>query len=111
LCPRHAGALVLPRGWTLHDQRTDIPEPLAPLAPVEVMPLRRVRTRTAGPRPAVRRRPAQTTELPLDAAPVEPLVSKAPPQLAATEEPEELADVLDASTPLLQRAFRNTRPD
>jgi hypothetical protein len=46
LCPRHATALVLPRGWELHDDRTErgprrVAEP--PAVPTTEPPRRRVR--------------------------------------------------------------------
>jgi hypothetical protein len=160
LCARHAGALVLPRGWELHDERTVRP------AVAEVTALRRPRTRSTPVARAPRRRitrpdlvelpglveqpsapePAPMIE-PVVAPAVEPgvevvavaevveiaeiaemvevaevvelaetpaveLLPNVPPQLGATEAPpeEELAEVLDARTPLLQRAFRNARP-
>jgi hypothetical protein len=140
LCARHASALVLPRGWELHDERS---APVHAAAPVT--PMRRTRTRPA--RPARRRTsdrdtlalpglapvaepPATGTEdapqPPPSASPVpapieeaEAPVSVEPPprilpQLGQGAEPapkDELTEVLDANTPLLQRAFRNTKPD
>jgi hypothetical protein len=173
LCARHAAALVLPRGWELHDERA---VPAVPaVATADVTPLRRVRR----PRPAVartaRRRtlrpelvqlpgmlaepepapaPEPEPDLAQSAPEVEPAIeavvappeleieilveidadagvddsesepeqpapevedarlARIPPQLGATEVPDdgELADVLDAQTPLLQRAFRNALP-
>lgn len=114
LCRRHAEALVLPRGWKLHDERTDGPRPVE-AAPVE--PVRKTR------RARVRARPA-TTE-PLDDVPdqlpgIEPVATKngsgsVPAQFGANDGDDEvdaaaLDAVLDARTPLLQRAFRNAQP-
>jgi hypothetical protein len=94
LCARHAAAVVLPRGWSLHDHRTAT---LVVSEPAEVTPLRRE------PRPKVRVAPQL---VPQELPPV-------PPQFGVAERQpdEELADVLDAHTPLLQRAFRNALPD
>jgi hypothetical protein len=83
LCTHHAESLVLPRGWELHDHRAEANEHGAP---------------------------------PLRLASVEHDVvtlASIPAQLDLIDEPrdEELADVLDARTPLLQRAFRNARLD
>ena len=89
LCVRHAAALVLPRGWTLHDERTPEVSVLRPVAPA------------APAAPAARVARVDVRVLP-----------QVPPQLGATEvvPEEELADVLDARSPLLQRAFRNALP-
>jgi hypothetical protein len=83
LCQRHAAALVLPRGWELHDER-----PFAATTPRE---------------PTV----ADETE-PQPAA----NGNGAGPVLGADDDAveEALDSILDARTPLLQRAFRNARP-
>jgi hypothetical protein len=70
LCARHAGALVLPRGWRLHDERGQ-------LRAVEL--------------------PAERVE-----EPAEPVHNE---QL----ESDNLAELLDARTPLLRRAFESAR--
>src|SRR5438132_359096 len=122
LCHRHAAALVLPRGWELHDDRTD-----GSSRRVEQPPAERASEPSAR-RVRVRRRPSTNGSNP----------ERAPGQLpgfdpgvvppnghAATESPVEeragrddevddddaLNAILDARTPLLQRAFRNAKPD
>jgi hypothetical protein len=117
LCARHAAALVLPRGWELHDERT--------VLPAAVTPIRRPRTRQATARVARPHKVDQKApELPglveteASAEVVEPpevrpeLTRRVPPQLGVIQEPgdDELAEVLDARTPLLKRAFSNTWP-
>jgi Protein of unknown function (DUF3499) len=115
LCRRHADALVLPRGWKLHDERTDRgPRPVEqPAAAVRRSPRRvRVRSRaTATPPEPV----ATPGELPGSA----PVVARngngsVPAQFGANDADDEidgaaLDAVLDARTPLLQRAFRNAQ--
>jgi hypothetical protein len=64
LCARHAGALVLPRGWRLHDERAQ---------------LRSVEAEPAAPAPEER------------------------------EPSDNIAELLDARTPLLRRAFESAR--
>ena len=97
--PRHSIALVLPTGWQLFDGRravagaTEVPE-----APE----LRR---------PAVRARhrdlvPVEDLEPHASAEGDDPDADPEEPQVAG----EALIDVLDARTPLLQRAFRNVWP-
>jgi hypothetical protein len=83
LCTRHAESLVLPRGWELHDRRADARERGVP-------PLR-----------------LATVEHDVVA------LTSIPAQLDVIEDQhgEVLAEVLDARTPLLERAFRNARLD
>jgi hypothetical protein len=69
LCARHAGALVLPRGWRLHDERGQL-------------------------------RAVERIE------PVESVEEPAPP---AQHQDDNLAELLDARTPLLRRAFESAR--
>jgi hypothetical protein len=83
LCTRHAESLVLPRGWELHDRRADAHGR-------DVPPLR-----------------LATFERDVVTLPSNP----AQLDVIAERHDEELADVLDARTPLLQRAFRNARLD
>jgi hypothetical protein len=71
LCKRHAGALELPRGWQLHDERSPVTE------------VTLVVVREPEPEATVRRVSSRGAET------------------------ERLADVLDAQTPLLKRAFGN----
>jgi|SRR5579862_7022551 len=143
LCQRHAAALVLPRGWELHDERRAVrarvaPAEVRPLAAEELRPVRIPLPRNAAvPEPAAASPPAAPPE-------PEPLFTPEPAIVedeAAPDdepsEPEELGDsngngarpipaqfgsndaegvddaldtILDARTPLLQRAFRNARP-
>ena len=84
LCARHAVALSLPRGWVLHDQRG---------------------TGTAPPSAGAWRRVASV--------PVTPTAHPAARDAAIVtndDTADELAETLDARTPLLQRAFRNVSP-
>jgi hypothetical protein len=90
LCDRHAAALVLPRGWELHDERTSHREPTP-------------RRLQAVPHPIEPE--AGDSEAEPEPAP-EPLIEAEPsPTLEG-----ELAEVLDAQTPLLKRAFQNVLP-
>jgi hypothetical protein len=150
LCQRHAAALVLPRGWELHDERA--PGPWSPVGPSETSAepapkdsngVRRVRTRRkkAAPAPEAAAADAQlpgfapgapaAAEPPEHTAPApveEPApvggddeqppgnghaARPVPAQFGASDEEdveEELGEILDARTPLLQRAFRNAKP-
>ena len=141
LCRRHAAALVLPRGWELHDERTDGPRPVdaPPAEPARGQAPRRVRVR--------RRPPARDPELAPSPLPgFEPVVvpvvvpvenghveqpadpprvpdpvgiapRSAPAQFGANDGDEvevddnALSTILDARTPLLKRAFRNAKPE
>jgi DNA polymerase-3 subunit gamma/tau len=121
LCARHAAALVLPRGWQLHDERSRT-EPLAEQAVPETRA--RVRTRPRRATLVAVREPQPQLDLEEPAAAVltaepEPQPEPAPePEPAEPQEPrpeprvvgEVLADVLDAQTPLLKRAFQNVWP-
>ena len=129
LCRRHAAALVLPRGWELHDERTSGPRRVDDTAAEAAAPARRVR---------VRRRAAQrTSDEERDQLPgFEPVVANGNGAVVATEADHDpggsrpvpaqfgandaddadvddvaLSTILDARTPLLQRAFRNAKPD
>jgi hypothetical protein len=143
LCTRHAAALVLPRGWELHDERVDAPDidADAPAAKhTNGKGVRRVRVRRKaaavaqqpetgslpGLEPAAEAQPPAEPgdELPLADEPAGPEpaaeapVDDATPRASAApfianddEEVEEaLGAILDARTPLLQRAFRNSKP-
>jgi len=134
LCQRHAAALVLPRGWELHDERIAAPRvacddaQLVDAPPVEV---------EGAEVPAADAAPAKTAaEIGADARapvavemdePIEPAhelveavgngTRAVPAQFGATDDEavdeavtDELDTILDARTPLLQRAFRNARP-
>ncbi len=128
LCARHAAALVLPRGWQLHDERspsqTPLPEPTSP--PPRPRTRSRARsTRTAlipvrDPQPQLdleetpERVAAQTERDPEPVAAAEPAPEPEPEPKEPRPEPrvagEVLTDVLDARTPLLKRAFQNVWP-
>jgi hypothetical protein len=95
LCARHAAALTLPRGWQLHDERThsveaaqSAPQPEL-FAPPEPEP-------EPGPQPEPE--PEADSESESDVA--------AEPEVIG----EKLAEVLDAHSPLLKRAFQNLNP-
>jgi len=120
LCARHASGLVLPRGWQLHDERTQVETVVAPTP----SPARRVTTRGASVARARKRRTQrddpQLPDLVAVPAPepvvevvevVEPEASR-PALEQEFSEParEELNDALDAQTPLLRRAFQNVWP-
>jgi len=119
LCQRHAAALVLPRGWELHDERdllveaaTDVGEQL-PEPAVEV----------ADPIEQEDEPAAPEDEGPAEVEPEPARVANGnatrtvPAQFGATDDEavdeavtEDLDTILDARTPLLRRAFRNARP-
>jgi len=106
LCQRHAAALVLPRGWELHDERPLVAaDGAAP--PREATPIKAVEIEAA----------VATIDVePTDAEPETKTAAAdangAGPVLGGDDEAveEELDTILDARTPLLQRAFRNARP-
>lgn len=114
LCARHASALVLPRGWKLHDERPrpadEIPKvkveivevPKPEVAPVKVAPVEVAPVEVAPVEVARVEEPADEVERP-----------RVPPQIGPVDASgdDELADVLDARTPLLRRAFRNALPE
>ena len=94
LCARHAAALVLPRGWQLHDERSGSDAVLT-AAPRTRSTLTAVRE--PEPQPAPEPEPERESEV------REP---RPEPRVAG----EVLTDVLDAQTPLLKRAFANVFP-
>lgn len=144
LCQRHAAALVLPRGWELHDERAPgswspvvAAEPVPELAPKNGNGAQRVRARRNGAaaepaaagaqlpgfEPDAKTRAEPRAEVEEPAAPDEThdvattstgTPSRAiPAQFGSGDEEdveEELGEILDARTPLLQRAFRNAKP-
>ena len=121
ICSLHAERLTVPRGWVLSDRRSD--EPAMFVAPVvaEPAPPSRRRRRAAG-----KEHPAsQTLELfevlrqelaeaeagavPVEPVPVEPEPVAAPAPAATHDpEPDELPEALQATSPLLARAFGAT---
>jgi Protein of unknown function (DUF3499) len=99
LCARHADTLTPPRGWHLQDRRVasprlwdDRPRPAPP--PPRPRPVRAARP-ALGEAVAVRHDEAPPDMLPLER---ETLASPTP-----------LAELLDARTPLLARAFGSVR--
>jgi hypothetical protein len=113
LCTRHASTLVLPRGWQLHDERTPVPD-----APARAVPPRRAKPRASIAR--ARRRRARGDDDPLPGLAAVPETNTEPdgvepgpvavPDALSPPEREDLADALDAQTPLLRRAFQNVWP-
>ena len=99
VCARHAASLVLPRGWSLYDQRR-ADATLTPLQP---------RARTVV-RPELVIVPEPAAQRPPDAVP-EPEAESADATSNAGPTPvETLGELLDARTPLLRRAFQNVMP-
>lgn len=125
ICSLHAERLTVPRGWVLSDRRSD--EPAMFVAPVvaavvaEPAPPSRRRRRSAG-----KEHPANQTlelfevlrqelaEAEAGAVPVEPEPVEPEPVVARTPapshdpEPDELPEALQATSPLLARAFAAT---
>jgi hypothetical protein len=104
LCRRHADAMQVPRGWLLDDRRVEPPRLFAP--PPEAPVARRPR-RTGARRPSA---PVAEPSL-LEATGADELADATPgtwsPVAVARND---LADALDATTPLLARAFGVPRP-
>jgi hypothetical protein len=136
LCNRHAESLVLPRGWELHDERIEAPDadgntPVAKNTNGKGVRRVRVRRKAAPPSASAVTGPLPGLEPEVDrgSAP-EPTASDEPDDAGAPDagtEPEAtpvvrfgahddedveqaLGAILDARTPLLQRAFRNSKP-
>ena len=131
LCERHACVLSLPRGWRLCDHRTLVaPQPAAelviefesepepdPEVTVEVLvevpaPLTLAVEPEREPEPDMEPEPEPEARVEPEPEPepetervLEPLMGSEPPA-----DPEALSAMLDASTPLLRRAFRNAWP-
>ena len=106
LCARHAAALVLPRGWQLHDERVDRPDAIDDAPPG---PKRRKTPRAR--RPPLRAVPEPQPQLDLEPSAPGP-ESHPEPEPEPLEVPPiaDLDDVFDAQTPLLKRAFENVWP-
>ncbi len=93
LCTRHATALILPTGWQLFDgRRATAVDGDGPEAPAMGRPVLRARRGDLATAPEADEEASET--------------ESEQPQVAG----EALIDVLDARTPLLQRAFRNVWP-
>lgn len=119
LCARHAAGLVLPRGWQLHNSlaadRGGAAEPAPPVRRARGASIDRSRRRhtesTDEELPGLSAVADSDAEVdargepegePAGEPPSAPLVADATP-----EANDELAETLDAQTPLLRRAFRN----
>jgi Protein of unknown function (DUF3499) len=116
LCARHAAGLVLPRGWELHNdlasERDDTQEPTPPVRRARASIARSRRRRSASTAVALPGLSAVTEAEPEpesvtanDEPAIAPLVAEATPEASV-----ELAETLDAQTPLLRRAFSNVLP-
>lgn len=105
LCRRHADAMVVPRGWTLDDRREDQPRLFKPRPAAEPAP----RPRRSRPRPAAR---DGSEQLQIDGTgeierPSPALATSPPPAWAPDfDADDDLDGLLEASSPLLARAFR-----
>jgi hypothetical protein len=128
LCARHAAGLVLPRGWQLHDERTQAEPVVAPAPPApqrvttrgaSVARARKRRTQRDDPQlpdlvavPTPKPEPVVEVELEVEVEVVEEPETPRPALEKEFSEParEELNDALDAQTPLLRRAFQNVWP-
>jgi hypothetical protein len=113
LCVRHATALVLPTGWRLFDGRRAADGSEIADAPALGRPALRARRIDLAPVPV----PVEQVEQPATAAEPERDEEPGDDEEPAEGEPQQpqvageaLIDVLDARTPLLQRAFRNVWP-
>lgn len=113
LCARHADSMVVPRGWTLDDQRDPDLHLFRPPAPTPASEPPTVRRR----RPTHRRADVEQLEfatVPAPAAPVEPAEADTVASESAGPEPwmpqfdhsDDLDGLLSARSPLLARAFR-----
>jgi hypothetical protein len=127
LCQRHASALVLPRGWELHDERPFAAAGSAapPREPTPIEPAAGAATVTViEPAEVVEEVDVAEATEPVASRPDEPAAesdsepatangNRAGPVIGAQDDDaveEALDSILDARTPLLQRAFRNSRP-
>lgn len=111
LCLRHADAMTVPRGWTLDDQREDVPRLFKP------RPVARDEAASSGHR---RRKPPQPTveqlqidgtgefERPATDAIVDEPVTAPAPWAPTFDHDNDLDGLMQVSSPLLARAFRGT---
>jgi len=131
LCNRHAAALVLPRGWELHDERGRSAASSVVSGTVDTTPASKNARTARAPRARVRRTPGTAEVAP--AGQVRGVDATVPS--SADDQPsvadrggsgrtggvpfgssddgdveEALSVTLDARTPLLRRAFRNAKP-
>ncbi len=104
LCTRHADLLSPPRGWERVDRRPPKPEPAAvPVAKPPVVAKEPAVAKPANGRAKRRRSRVERPEQP-SLQPAEPA------WLPRNASDDDLDGVLDASTPLLSRAFGTARP-
>lgn len=117
LCPRHAAALVLPRGWELHDDRSErgprrVAEPSAPGQRPGFEPVVVASNGHGATDAAVENRDEHDDNASDHLA----LPRAVPAQFGANDaddvdvDDRALSEILDAQTPLLRRAFRNAKP-
>ena len=113
LCHRHASALVLPRGWELHDERRPVTGPVESAAPAEADSSSAGEPRQL-PIPMPRNAAVPDAVDEADEAGASDGTTRAVPAQFGSSDAEGVDDaldsILDARTPLLQRAFRNARP-
>jgi hypothetical protein len=104
---------VLPRGWQLHNdlaaERDDTQAPPPPVRRARASIARARRRRSASTAVALPGLSAVTDAEPAEAGRVEPVTAPHVPD-ATPEATIELAETLDAQTPLLRRAFSNVVP-
>ncbi len=109
LCTRHADLLSPPRGWERIDRRPPRPEPRPDPQPVAVAATPAPQPATDAPaRPRARRRRARAERLERTEQPA--MQPAEPAWLPRNASGDDLDGVLDASTPLLSRAFGTARP-
>jgi hypothetical protein len=131
LCNRHAAALVLPRGWELHDERDLRAAPSVVSGTVDPTPPSTNANTGRARRARVRRQGATAEQAAGTGAPrrLEGVVPASPDDQGTAADAggsgravgafgssddgdveEALGVILDARTPLLRRAFRNAKP-
>jgi hypothetical protein len=131
LCNRHAAALVLPRGWELHDERELRAAPSVVSGTVDPTSASKNAKTTRVRRARVRRTVGTAEPLAGTGEPrrLEGMVPATPDDDGTAGDPdasvraggtfgssddgdveEALGVILDARTPLLRRAFRNAKP-
>jgi hypothetical protein len=134
LCNRHAAALVLPRGWELHDERAPSRIPPERGDATDSVSVSKNGNGTGTRRVRVPRKAARADGLrePTPLPGLEPAAGASAESDETDDDPagdpetngtpavqfgtgdddveEALGAILDARTPLLQRAFRNSKP-
>jgi hypothetical protein len=118
LCPRHTRALAPPLGWRVVDRRetpSATPAPIATVAPNPEIVAEETRVVAAAPVATLAPPPAPFEAPRLDfdtlasAAPVPPVAPAPVAWYPRFERGDSLDGVLEATTPLLARAFGNVR--